>query len=172
MKNSRESRSLYPSVRSVTGSTGNQGCYEWLSSIFREESFWSSVLTLIFDPLLYTLVSLDCCLWSDVGLGGGGRWGLSRPCDTGRLVGLGGAGGRLLSSVPEDLLRRGASLGSEGGCTPMESRMLVAGPARPAWAFMDSSMFFTMFMSMFTGSKSSSSSAIDFFLFVLDSFYK
>lgn len=128
-------------------------------------------------PDHYTLVSLDCCLCREVGLGGGGRCGLCLPCDTGRLVGLGGAGGLFLSSVPDDLLRGcggrdGGSLVSFGICIPIELRMLVAGPARPDWAFMDSNIFFTMLMSMLTGSKSSSSSAIDFFFFVLVSFYK
>lgn len=128
-------------------------------------------------PGHYTLVSLDCCLCREVGLGGGGRCGLCLPCDTGRLVGLGGAGGLFLSSVPDDLLqgcggRDGGSLVSFGIWIPMELRMLVAGPARPDWAFMDSNIFFTMLMSMLTGSKSSSSSAIDFFFFVLVSFYE
>ena len=47
-----------------------------------------------------------------------------------------------------------------GGLTPMPVTILVVGPASPCWESIDCIMFFTRFISTFTGVKSSSRSSI------------
>ena len=137
----------------------------------------------IIKASFHTLLSLDTCLCTsglagcDRRLGGGtgksvGLFGVDPGggfCWCPTLwplgVGMGGALDRLPVQDAEDA-DFSFSVSSSTGATlmPIEFRILEAGPGNPAWAFSDSSMFFTVFTSILTGLKSSSSSSTFRFL--------